>query len=76
MTICVRCRHVRIEEPSKGIWYNYRCGAIELPMAVDPVTGKTMRYRGNDLGRVSFTDEFHPYCRDINEGECPHFLAR
>ncbi len=70
MNICTKCKHLICKEPN-GIWYNYLCGAMEHPIAVNPVTGKTECYSKNDLGRTNFGGEQHPFCRDVNpDGEC------
>lgn len=69
-TLCVKCTHLKAiqDGPRTGIWYNMRCrapGAQRVPW-VDPVGG------GVVYGNRAY-DEPEPYCRDINNGHCPHY---
>lgn len=76
ITICFNCQHFRHKDQSRDVWYNHHCGAMPLPMAADPVTGRTMHYKQNDLGKSYFTEEAFAYCRDVNDGNCKHFTAK
>jgi len=68
-TICVECRHLK--RGGRGIWYNYTGEAVTKDEAMDPVTGKKCYTAKNSLGEVYFTEDRHPYCRNINtNGSC------
>lgn len=75
MKICANCKHLR--KVGDDVWYNYQCRANPRPIAVDPVTGKTMYFDKNDVGRIYFTDEELPACRDINlTGDCRQYEGK
>lgn len=78
ITLCTTCRHHinahdgRPDGPPPSMWYYQFCGHpdVKRPTAVDPVSGE-VRYRiANGPGTTGLTDEPHPYCRDINDGDC------
>jgi len=74
-TICVNCKHHH-EKPDPrniNIWYSHICQHPEVKRQEEqnPVTGEIGYAAKNDLGTVYITDESHPYCRDINHGNCP-----
>lgn len=73
-TICVKCKHHNGAQPQEA-WYNHKClhPLEKRPIEVDPVTGIQVYAVKNSLGLVSITDESSPYCRDINQGNCPMF---
>ena len=62
-TVCVECPNHMYADPhsiNKEIWYNHICKVIEKkPQQYDPVTGDLEEQR-------------HEYCRDVNDGNCPH----
>ena len=66
-TICVNCRY-HSGKTSSDIWYNHRCShpAYELERRQDPVSGQ-WKYG------PYMEDTKHPYCREINTGDCEGF---
>ena len=78
-TICTKCRHYLhiVENPAAPqVWYNHRCGAVSREVGIDLVTGVKGYRETNSLGMGYVTDQQHPYCRDVNNGSCPHFSLR
>jgi len=73
-TICAKCKHCEIQGEGNG-WYNYLCAHPEFARIPeqDPVTGKSGFAEKNDLGRIVFTENKFPYCREINHGNCELF---
>lgn len=76
-TICVSCNHHHTNQdgPRSDCWYNHFCLHPELAAIPEqnPVTGK-VEYAGvNSLWGQYFTAQKHPYCRDVNNGNCPHY---
>lgn len=79
VTVCYDCLHFLNSEPTgprKDIWYNHRCGAISLPLAINPITGCNQYYQQNSLGETYFADQEHPYCRNMNDGNCKRFRSK
>lgn len=84
ITVCVKCKHHCNTHdgseagPSSDSWFYHICTHPELehPTGVDPVTGKTMHFTQNDMGRSYFCDDPHPYCQNVNDGSCKHFERR
>lgn len=66
MTICAECRHL-IREGSGAHWGDYVCGAITRARGVDLVTGQETWLEGG------FPAQEHPYCRNVNNGDCKLF---
>lgn len=77
-TICVECRfhEGQADGPRTDCWYNHFCihPEVERVPDIDPVTGKAGFAAANSLGMGYLTDKKHPNCRDINHGNCPHFV--
>lgn len=81
MTICWACRWHRNTHPggpagppSDASFYQLCTHPdVERPTTIDPVSGKIKRMLKNDLGKTVLTEEAHPYCCAINEGNCPHY---
>lgn len=71
LTLCVNCTYHK----GSGEWYDHFCKHPEVRFIpdIDPVTGEKGYAKTNDLGRGSLTDTPYPYCRDINQGQCPYF---
>lgn len=61
-TVCIHCRHV--STPITGLpWHAYKCKAKAAQReTVDFVTG------------TAVTPDV--YCREINNGQCPHYEER
>jgi hypothetical protein len=79
MTICVECRHCLQQGDRRGaIWYNFTCAhpALERLLGIDYVTGQKCYWALNSLGQTICVSSAHPYCRDINNGECQHYSPR
>ena len=79
-TICAHCAHfVHLETtgPRAGLWYNHLCAAppVQRPKSVDPVTGGDAYFGHNDLGGRVNHGRPEPFCRDVNDGHCPHFRS-
>ena len=82
-TICVNCQH-HISRwpggrtgPSESTWYYQLCGAARYKEAIDPVSGEECYMRYNSMGERYYTDERHPYCREINtDGKCELYDAK
>ena len=77
-TICIHCKHHLTDVKMSGTEsrrYEHFCTHPELllPKEQDPVTGKIGYAQKNDLGRVVLSKQKHPYCRDINHGNCPSY---
>jgi len=82
MNICVKCKHIRRNEPSSPRGecdYNITCAAFDgdtIP-CLDPVLGVPGFMKTNDLGSQYFVrtaDDARPTCRSKNPvGECPRF---
>jgi hypothetical protein len=78
-SVCTECVFLimRQDGPRTGIWYNNFCGAITREKQRDPFDGVMKYAEMNDLGRLYFTDEAHPYARDINpDGNCQRFKRK
>ena len=76
-TICVNCAHHN-GASSKDVWYDHYClsSAGVRSKEQNPVTGE-IGYCGKDsLGGIYFTEDAHPFCRNINYGNCEHFDRR
>lgn len=78
ITICTKCTHLLsiAAGPRTGIWYNMFCKAQPLPKGVNPLNGKECYITQNDFGNIVHTDDRFHYCRDINDGNCPHFSEK
>lgn len=76
-TICVRCKHFLDISGgfNAGVWYNHLCKATPLPVAIDPVDGRTKAYGVNAVGTRYWVgkEEAYAFCRDINTGDCPKY---
>ena len=76
-TICTECKYLieREKISPKGFFANNFdfCGAIIRKKERDPYDGKR-KYVSYDLfGGKFYTDQKHPYSRDINtDGKCPY----
>lgn len=83
-TICTACRWYRNTKaarrggPPASMWYYKLCTHpdVERPTTIDPVSGDVKYMSKNDLGRTILHDAPHPFCRDINDGECGMFEAK
>jgi hypothetical protein len=76
MITCIKCIHFYNKSDGTNlIWYNLYCKApvIQRPKAKDPVTGQTGYKTKNSLGDEYYDDTPSPFCRDINQGNCPYF---
>lgn len=76
MTICKDCKfviHKVTNDNCPGIWYHWYCGAKPLEPRQDPVTGGWGFGGCNSLGKAYTQSEAHPFCSDINHGECPDY---
>lgn len=74
LTICVNCKHHNGPKLS-NLWYDHKCSHPNLrrEAEIDPVTGQSCYSHKNDLGRVGTSASPFPFCRDINNGNCPHY---
>jgi hypothetical protein len=78
LTVCIECAHFINKEPDSvrsEVWYNHLCKASPLGTAVDPYDGKRKPVLKNDLGRDVFREDRYRHCRDVNQGDCPHYKA-
>ena len=81
MTICTECQFHRnnaTDSEQRKIWYNNFCAAPEVRLLpdIDPVSGERGFAAAEDRGRGLVMDSPYPYCRNINRGNCPHFVPR
>lgn len=73
MRICAECKHFKNLEkglPPDSVFYNLMCMADISEKKQDPVTGKMVFAGQNDLGQEVPVIDGHPYCRDMNHGDC------
>lgn len=76
VTVCLECRFFHNSEPNSTrshIWYNHFCMAAPFPKTIDPYDGKLKPCQLNSLGDRYFPNHPYKFCRDINDGRCPHF---
>ncbi len=76
-TLCVNCKH-HAGCDGDGQWYDHHCHHPDKtrPKEQCPVTGKILFAAKNDLGQIVLVRDEHPYCRDINNGNCPLFEGK
>jgi hypothetical protein len=76
MNICRDCKHL-VRDGEGDAWYTFLCKEYPNPTAIDPVTGEKRAFTKNDLGRMIFTNQLYPSCRDINlDGACRGFSPK
>ena len=73
--VCNNCKnHIIKNRGNSKIWYNNFCGAKELPIVRDPLTGEETHQGVNDFGGKYTTDDKFEYCRSINpDGSCEFY---
>lgn len=84
ITICTSyIYHENVHEghragPPRDSWFYQLCAhpVVERKKVIDPVSGDTNYEKETDSGRVVLTDEPHPFCRDINDGNCSYFKQK
>lgn len=82
MNICANCHFASVSErgtPQEFVWYNWRCAhpSVQAIPTVDPVTGRRVFVRKNDLGGECADESSAPYCRSINtDGSCRLYVAK